>query len=69
MSDGNFGITDFDAVRAILDKVMAGELPGGGSAVDDMCADLSDYGRGFLMGYLNGYRECMEHVSLADNES
>lgn len=64
MADGNFEILDLDEVRAVLDAVMRGET--GDSTVDDMYADLSEHGKGFLLGYVNGYHECMVHMSLAD---
>ena len=58
--DGGFEILDLDEVRHVLDVIMTAET--GDSAVDDMYADLSEHGKGFLLGYVNGYAECLRHV-------
>ena len=64
MADGGFRILDLDAVRAALELIMT---TNGGSRFDEMYADLTEHGKGFLLGYVNGYAECLAHVSAADS--
>ncbi len=63
MENAGFQYVDFDKARAAILSVMEAEVH-----AEDMLDDLTEEGKAFLLGYLNGYRECMRHVELAQDD-